>query len=271
MTMLNHDGSVPDPSAFPKATENIDSDALIRGRLYGKRRSAFRTYRELTLEDCGILRFFWYEFITTLLGPLPGMIGLALRSVFYPSLFKTAGKGVVFGRNLTIRNPHRICLGQKVILDDYVLIDGRGAGLEGVLIGDRVIVNRNACIQAKWGAIRIGDDTNVGAGSLIVSMGGVEIGSQVGIAGGCYISGGQFQTETTATGDGKHAKITRGPIRLGDRCWLGMRATVLDGTSIGEDTIVGVGAVVTQSVPASATVLGNPARVVQKRQIAAKP
>lgn len=55
------------------------------------------------------------------------------------------------------------------------------------------------------------------------------------------------------------------PIKLGKHCWLGMHAVVLPGVTLGDNTIVGAGAIVTKSFPHGYVVLaGNPARVVRE-------
>lgn len=58
------------------------------------------------------------------------------------------------------------------------------------------------------------------------------------------------------------------PIRIGDRVWIGIAATVLPGVTIGDNAIVGANAVVSHDVPANTIVAGNPARVA--RQIEAE-
>jgi maltose O-acetyltransferase len=54
------------------------------------------------------------------------------------------------------------------------------------------------------------------------------------------------------------------PITIGDNVWLGGGAIVCPGVTIGADTVVGAGAVVTRDLPARALALGNPARVVRE-------
>lgn len=54
-------------------------------------------------------------------------------------------------------------------------------------------------------------------------------------------------------------------IRIGRNVWIGGGALLLPGISIGDDAIVGAGSVVTRDVPAGATVVGNPARILPKR------
>ncbi len=53
------------------------------------------------------------------------------------------------------------------------------------------------------------------------------------------------------------------PISIGRNVWIAGGATVLKGVTIGEDSVVGYGAVVASDVPAGVVVAGNPARVVR--------
>lgn len=53
------------------------------------------------------------------------------------------------------------------------------------------------------------------------------------------------------------------PITIGDNVWLGGGVVVLPGVTVGADTVVGAGAVVTRDLPAGVVAVGNPARVVK--------
>ncbi len=53
-------------------------------------------------------------------------------------------------------------------------------------------------------------------------------------------------------------------VVLGDNVWVGAGATILKGVQIGNDAVIGTGAVVTSDVPAGAVVAGNPARIVKQ-------
>ncbi|RVT84113.1 sugar O-acetyltransferase [Rhodobacteraceae bacterium CCMM004] len=50
------------------------------------------------------------------------------------------------------------------------------------------------------------------------------------------------------------------PVTVGRNCWIGAAALILPGVTVGDDAVVGAGAVVTRDVPPGATVAGNPAR-----------
>jgi acetyltransferase-like isoleucine patch superfamily enzyme len=54
------------------------------------------------------------------------------------------------------------------------------------------------------------------------------------------------------------------PVTIGDRVWIGCRATVLKGVTVGDGAVVAAGAVVVHDVPPRALVAGNPARVVRE-------
>lgn len=53
------------------------------------------------------------------------------------------------------------------------------------------------------------------------------------------------------------------PVRIGKNCWLGAGVIVLPGVSIGDNTVVGAGSVVTKDLPANVVAVGNPCRVLR--------
>lgn len=54
------------------------------------------------------------------------------------------------------------------------------------------------------------------------------------------------------------------PVKIGNHVWIGSRAMVLKGVTIGDGAVVAAGAVVTKNVPAKCVVAGNPARIVME-------
>jgi len=54
------------------------------------------------------------------------------------------------------------------------------------------------------------------------------------------------------------------PIRIGDSCWLGGGVIVLPGVTIGENTVIGAGSVVTKDIPANVVAVGNPCRILRE-------
>ncbi len=58
------------------------------------------------------------------------------------------------------------------------------------------------------------------------------------------------------------------PIHIGKNCWLGAGAIVLPGVTIGDNTVIGAGSVVTKDIPSNVVAVGNPCKVL--RQISEK-
>ena len=50
-------------------------------------------------------------------------------------------------------------------------------------------------------------------------------------------------------------------IKIGERCWIGANAVILPGVEIGDNVIVGAGAVVTKSFPSNSILIGTPAHI----------
>ena len=55
-------------------------------------------------------------------------------------------------------------------------------------------------------------------------------------------------------------------VVIGENCWLGMNSVILPGVSLGDNTIVGAGSVVTKSfMDGNCVIGGNPARIIRDR------
>ena len=54
------------------------------------------------------------------------------------------------------------------------------------------------------------------------------------------------------------------PVHIGKRCWIGAGALIMPGVTIGDDTVIGAGSVVTKDIPAGVVAVGNPCRVLRE-------
>ena len=244
----------------------IDKGELIRGKLTGDKVSSVRMYRLLTTGQQGWGYFFVYEFLTCLFGPMPGALGFFFRKKLYPLFFKSSGKGLIIGRNVVIRNPRSISLGDQVTIDDNCLVDARGSGPEGIVFSDEVILNRNSMVLAKAGLIYLGKRTSVGANSVVVSMDGIVTEEAVLMAGGCYLSAGAYRFDDPGKPIMDQDSYSKGPIIIGAGAWLGTGVLVLDGVTVGKGAVIGAGAVVTRNIPDGGVAAGVPARLLRTRQ-----
>jgi acetyltransferase-like isoleucine patch superfamily enzyme len=64
--------------------------------------------------------------------------------------------------------------------------------------------------------------------------------------------------------------IATAPVRIKDNVWIGMGAVILKGVTIGENSVVAAGAIVTKDVPPNVVVAGNPAKIVKELEAPAK-
>lgn len=238
---------------------DLNQHEFIRERLHGGTGSALSRYRALLVGDGSLWALLKLELITGLFGWVPGAPGLLLRKLFYPLLFAESGAGNVFGRQLVIRNPQNIKLGSHITIDDYALLDGRGAEPGGLVIGDRVIVGRYVILHSKAGGIEIGAEVNIGSGSVIVAQGGVRIGTGCQIAGGCKISGGLFRYDPETT---EFARYSKGPIVIEAGCFLGGGVHITDGITIGQRAMIGTGSVVMSNIPAHSIYMPRPGMIM---------
>jgi maltose O-acetyltransferase len=105
--------------------------------------------------------------------------------------------------------------------------------------------------------IRLGSGVFVNFGCIFLDVVGIAVGD------GCQI--GPAVQVLTADHPRDPALRRQGfesgkPVRIGRNVWIGGRAIILPGVTVGDDAIIGAGSVVTRDVPTGATVAGNPAR-----------
>lgn len=106
--------------------------------------------------------------------------------------------------------------------------------------------------------IHLGKDVFINACCHFQDHGGIHIGD------GCQIGHNVvFATLNHGLAPEHRAETTSAPIVLGRKVWVGSNATILQGVTIGDNAVVGAGAVVTKDVPANAIVGGVPARLIR--------
>lgn len=196
---------------------------------------------------------------------VPGALGIFLRNLFYPLLFKKVGKRVNFGKSVTLRHPYKISIEDDVAIDDYCVLDAKGLENDGIYISKNVFIGRGSILSCKNGDIILEKNVNIGFNSEIFSGSKVTIGENTLIAAYVYIIGGGHDYSRVDIPITEQEKISHG-IKIERNCWIGAGVKVFDNVTIGEDTIIGAGAVVSKDIPAFSIAAGIPARVVKSRK-----
>jgi maltose O-acetyltransferase len=109
----------------------------------------------------------------------------------------------------------------------------------GVHLGERCVINHGCLLDGRRYPIRVGSDVSIGPEAAILTLGHDPRSPDFADRGG--------------------------PVTIGDHVWIGFRAIVLPGVTIGEGGVVAAGAVVSRDVPPFTIVAGNPARPIGSR------
>jgi maltose O-acetyltransferase len=133
----------------------------------------------------------------------------------------------------------RIGEGSALLMDLYLHIRGRARpGQPGIAIGRRTVINQGCCLDGR-GGLAIGDDVDLSPGVWVLTDG--------------HDIHDPLFPEVPA------------PVRIADHAWIGSRALILPGVTIGEGAVVAAGAVVTRDVEPYSVVAGIPARPIGTR------
>jgi acetyltransferase-like isoleucine patch superfamily enzyme len=151
-----------------------------------------------------------------------------------------------YGENFRARNPGYFFLGQ---------------GAE-VHVGNNVLLERKVRFSvADHARIYIGDHSYVSDYTHLLAVKEIRIGKHCSISWNVLF----MDTSSHPLGVKGEVPVTRiGPIDVKDHVWIGCRAVILKGVTIGEGAIIANDAIVTRDVPPRTMVAGNPARVIRE-------
>jgi acetyltransferase-like isoleucine patch superfamily enzyme len=230
--------------------------------------SALARYQEVVVGHPQLLGLVYYEFCLWLAW-VPGALGLLLRRIFWPRLFGSCGKKVYFGSNITLMHPHRIRLGDRIVIGNGCVLDARTPSSDvAIAIGNDVILSQGGMLSCKNANIRIGDRVGIGPYTVVQATNddSVLIDEDAIVAAHCCIvGGGQYQMDRLDVPIARQPMRSTGGTRVEAGVWLGSHVNVLGGVTVGRDTVVGAGSVVVRSLPERAVCVGVPARVVRRR------
>jgi acetyltransferase-like isoleucine patch superfamily enzyme len=128
----------------------------------------------------------------------------------------------------------------------------------GAQLGPHVYLFGSSEVLAPKG-LEIAGNCHIGRYCQIDARGGIRLGTNVVIASHCLL----ITADHDAQDPGFAGRL--GSITIGDRVWIGSRATVLKGVSLGEGAVVAAGATVIGDVPAWSIAAGVPAKVIGER------
>lgn len=177
-------------------------------------------------------------------------------------------KFVFLGKNIKLDATSLISIGKNSSINDYSQIDALSS--HGVHIGKGVSLGRFGKIRATatlhelgYG-VDLGDYVGIGDGFYLGAFGGITIGSDTIIGERLTVHSDNHLFDNPDLPIRAQGVIAK-PVKIGQNCWFGSNVTVLGGVVIGSGCIVGAGAVVTKSFPENSIIVGNPAKIINKR------
>ena len=106
-------------------------------------------------------------------------------------------------------------------------------------------------------SVKIGRNVVIMNNALMMAAGGITIDDDVMVAANAQLISNNHDLYD-------HAVLTCKPVHLKRNCWIGAGATILPGVTVGENSVVAAGAVVTRDVEDNTVVGGNPARLIKR-------
>lgn len=172
--------------------------------------------------------------------------------------------------------------GKKLLLKGVpVIFNKKGARLE---IGDHVTIKSSflsnlvglyqrtiIVTRSPDAKIKIGNNVGI-SGATIYARNSIEIGDHTCIGGNCKILDNDFhpiETEERINllndkNGGDSRSIPSKPIKIGKNCFIGCNTIILKGTVLGDNCVVGAGAVVSGQFEENCVIAGNPGKVIKK-------
>jgi acetyltransferase-like isoleucine patch superfamily enzyme len=193
--------------------------------------------------------------LITFVGEITRPTGVLLRRWLYPLIFARMGRSVYIQERSEMIGCNSIEIGSNVQILKDVKLNAKYLRVR-LRLGNEVCLDRGVDINVAGDdcLIDIGDHSYLGPYVCMAGPGSIIIGKN------CMIAS---QTGIYANNHRSYG-LSREGITIEDNCWLGSGVKVLDGVTIGRNSVVGAGSVVTKDIPPYSVAVGVPAKVIKQ-------
>jgi acetyltransferase-like isoleucine patch superfamily enzyme len=161
-----------------------------------------------------------------------------------------------------VRNRHIVTRGM-VFVDRRAEVYCR-RGLGHMELGRWVWIGAGNALRCHEGSFRVGDKVVFGADNTMNGYLDIDIGDDCIFADRIYVTDFDHVYDDPDVPIRRQG-IVKSPVRIEADCWIGEKATVLRGVTVGRGSVVGAQTVVNRDVPPLSVVVGNPGKVVKRR------
>jgi acetyltransferase-like isoleucine patch superfamily enzyme len=207
-----------------------------------------------------------------LLAALPPFLSVPIRRLMGAKIAGTARIGwlsvvavdhltldehATIARFAVVRARH-LTMGRHALVKSFALVSAHTVVLgESVHIAPLAVIHATTALEKS--RITIGDHSRIFPFCWIEPGEGIEIGNQVGIGGhGLIFTHGAWSDYL------RGGPVGYGPVKIEDNVWLPWRVSILTGVTVGANSIIMSGSVVTRSIPPNVIAGGSPAKVIKE-------
>ena len=159
-----------------------------------------------------------------------------------------------------------------------ILRPRRIRGARYIKLGSETVIAEHSHIEclSSWGSqnftpvLEIGSRVYLGRNAYIVCINTIKIGDGCVISDQVYVADNSHGYDPFGGAIMKQPLHSKGPIEIGDDCFVGYRAVIMPGVVLGKRCVVGANSVVTRSFEAYSMVAGCPARLVRRYSLEKK-
>ena len=194
-----------------------------------------------------------------------------IRSLWICDKFANCSKSVRFGKIGRIHGPQYISIGKGSFFDDFLFLTAWDTNISDSkeIFSDGKIEfssSKNGFIQHMHPQLTIGDGCSFGAFNHITCTNKIKIGNNVLVGKWVTItdnSHGNTDINSLKTKPSRRPIVSKGPVIIGNNVWIGDKATILAGVTIGNNAVIGANSIVTHDIPDFAIAVGNPAKILK--------
>ena len=180
-----------------------------------------------------ILRYIYH--IATSLNP---------RTIYWRCRLAECGKNPSIGRHVSMFNPHFVVLGDNVVLNHHISFHVNPIGKDALLkIGN---------------GVQLGKYNDFGCSNKII------IEDKVITAPFVHITDRDHSYNDINVPIMDQKPNSKGPVIIKEGCWLGFGVQIMSGVTIGKQSVIAAGSIITKDVPDYSIVAGNPAKVIKR-------
>jgi acetyltransferase-like isoleucine patch superfamily enzyme len=179
---------------------------------------------------------------------IEGFKGVIYTAWISPN-FKVFGRGSKIETGIYLVNGKNIEIGTNTLIGRNSFLTALNSDvyqhLPKIIIGDNCI---------------FGSDLHITAVNLIKIGNGTRTGKSVLISDNAH---GDIDMKLMSIAPDKRPVVSKGPVIIGDNVWIGEKAAIMAGVTIGESCIIGANSVVTKDIPDYCVAVGSPAKVIK--------